>query len=88
MRQEGVRRHALYILYRTRRYACPVAAIIRDNLRLARDAPATKSIEYVTFARPYDTIYFLTNFDYLMKEIVFEQRLRVRTRSEIYVNWH
>lgn len=51
-----------------------VAAIVRGNLFLTDGAPATYSVDYVSFTRSYDTLHFQNNFDYWLTEIVFEQR--------------
>lgn len=53
---------------------------------LADDAPATRSLYYVTLTHSYDTLHFLANFGYRFKEIFFEHRLCVRKRSKVLVN--
>lgn len=45
-------------------YARLVATIVKGNLSLGNDATVTHSLDYVTFTRPYDTVYFLSKFDH------------------------
>lgn len=60
-------------------YAHRVAAIVTDNLSLANDVPVTLSPDYVAFTSPYDTLHFLSNLDYWLTKILFEERFCVRT---------
>lgn len=45
----------------------------QNNLGLADNALTTHSLKYVVTSRLYDTLHFLTNFEYWSKEIQFEQ---------------
>lgn len=55
---------------------------------LANNALNTFSLEYVAFLCPYDTVHFLTNFEYWSKAIQFEQRFRARRKAALLVSWH
>lgn len=63
------------------------AAIVRNHLSLAEGAPTSHSLDYVAFTRSTGR-YFLTNFEYWFKEILFEHRLCVKTGSMLFFNWH
>lgn len=53
---------------------------------LADNDLITRSLEYVTFLRPYDTQHLLTNFDYRFKKFQFEQRFRARRNAVLFVH--
>lgn len=59
-------------------YARRLASIVAGDLIETGYAPATPSLDYFSFTRPYDSNQALTNFDYWLKKLVFEQKLGVR----------
>lgn len=63
-----------------------IASIVGSKLKLADNAPATHSLEYVDFTCPHVAFHFLANSDIWFKEIIFEQKFRVRTGSRLFVN--
>lgn len=65
-----------------------LAPIFAGNLRLVDDAPAIHSPNYVAFTRALIKLYFLANFDYWFKKIVFAQRFCDRTGSNLFCNGH
>lgn len=60
-------------------HALRLPSIVGVNSELADDAPVNHSLECVSFRHPYDTLHFLVNFNYWLKEIIFEHMFRVRT---------
>lgn len=69
-------------------YARRVVPIINGNLILADDAPVTNSLDYVAFTRPCETIDFVSNFHYWLKEIVLSKSFVSGQGPKLFVNCH
>lgn len=59
-------------------HASSLALILQNNLDLADAANVIHSLDHVPSLRPYNTLHFLTNSEYLFREILLEQKFTVR----------
>lgn len=69
-------------------YARRLAAIDGGNLSLTDDALDIHSLQYVSFTDPYNTLHFLSYFEYWLEDIAFQQRICVQKRSTSFDNWY
>lgn len=65
-----------------------LASNLACSLKLKYAASLTHSLDYVVFARPYDTRHLQANFDYWQEEIIFKERFRFRPGLTLVVSCH
>lgn len=58
-------------------YARHLASIVKNNSNPFDAVPIAHSLHYVPFLRPYGTLHLLTNFEFWLKEMMFEYRFHV-----------
>lgn len=48
----------------------------------------TASLDFVAFDKPFDRLHVYNHFDYLVKEAIFERRVRTHWDSCCFINWN
>lgn len=69
-------------------YVVRLAASVQNNLHLGDSVHIDPSINYFAFQYLSETIYFLSNSDYLLKEILFKRCFGARLGADLFVDWH